>query len=247
MSHQYSHFHDPVTLEELRHACLGLGPIDGRLCYINEELRNGLDFISKYPQAVTVYGSARYGEDNFYYQKARELGRRLAEDFHDYAVVTGGGPGIMEAANRGAKEANGTSLGITIRLPKEQHANLYVTDHVDFYYFFTRKVILSFSALAYVCFPGGFGTMDEFFEIMTLVQTGKIPHVPIVLYGKSFWYGLDNFIKQELLVNQKNISPDDILLYKITDDLEEIVEIVRSAPQKVHRDIQAELTTDNSE
>jgi uncharacterized protein (TIGR00730 family) len=232
----YYEYHDqPITLEELRQAALGLGPVEGRLAYINEELRRGLDLITRHPRSVTIFGSARFLEDNQYYQQARELGKRIVREL-DYAVITGGGPGIMEAANRGAKEAGGTSVGVTIRLPKEQHSNEYVTEHVDFYYFFTRKVILSFSALAYVNFPGGYGTLDEFFEILTLVQTHKIPTVPIVLYGESFWRELDGFIKHQLLARHETVSPQDPNLYTITDDLDQVIEIIRSAPEKVYGD-----------
>lgn len=231
----YEYHDQPITLAELRQASLGLGPVEGRLAYINEEMRRGLDLITRYPQSVTVFGSARFLEDNPYYQQARELGKRIVHEL-DYAVITGGGPGIMEAANRGAKEAGGTSIGITIRLPKEQHSNAYVTEHVDFYYFFTRKVILSFSALAYVNFPGGFGTLDEVFEILTLVQTHKIPPVPIVLYGKSFWHDMDQFIRHQLLATHKTVSPEDPQLYTITDDMDEVIEIIRSAPAKVYPD-----------
>lgn len=228
----YNRVHKPITIDEMRQACLDPDPVDGRLCQINLEFKQGLEYISQYPRVVTVYGSARFPEDNYYYQKARELGRRIVEAY-GYAVVTGGGPGIMEAANRGAKEAGGTSIGLTIRLPKEQHTNPYVTEHVDFHYFFARKVALSFSALAYVCFPGGFGTMDEFFEILTLIQTGKIPKAPIILFGKKFWYGLDYFVKQELVLNNKTVSPGDPLLYTITDDIEQAISIIGQAPEKV--------------
>lgn len=231
----YEYHDQPITLEELRQVALGLGPVEGRLAYISEEMRRGLDLITRYPRSVTVFGSARFLEDNSYYQQARELDKRIVREL-DYAIITGGGPGIMEAANRGAKEAGGTSIGITIRLPKEQHSNAYVTEYVDFYYFFTRKMILSFSALAYVNFPGGFGTLDEVFEILTLVQTHKIPPVPIVLYGKNFWHDLDSFIKHQLLTRHETVSPPDPLLYTIIDDMDEVIEIVRSAPAKVYRD-----------
>lgn len=231
----YEYHEQPITLQELRQASLELGPVEGRLAYINEEMRRGLDLIMRFPRSVTVFGSARFLEDNPYYQQARELGQRIVTEL-DYAVITGGGPGIMEAANRGAKEAGGTSIGVTIRLPKEEQANEFVTEQVDFYYFFTRKVILSFSALAYVNFPGGFGTLDEVFEILTLVQTHKLPPVPIVLYGSDYWRDLDSFIRNQLLNTFHTISPPDPQLYTITDDLDQVIEIVGSAPAKVYRD-----------
>ena len=231
----YEYHEQPITLQELRQASLELGPVEGRLAYINEEMRRGLDLIMRFPRSVTVFGSARFLEDNPYYQQARELGQRIVTEL-DYAVITGGGPGIMEAANRGAKEAGGTSIGVTIRLPKEEQANEFVTEQVDFSYFFTRKVILSFSALAYVNFPGGFGTLDEVFEILTLVQTHKLPPVPIVLYGSDYWRDLDSFIRNQLLNTFHTISPPDPQLYTITDDLDQVIEIVGSAPAKVYRD-----------
>lgn len=225
----------PVTIEEIRQACVGLDPVSARLCFINEEFRQGLDLITKYPKAITYFGSARFDEDHPEYQRAYQLSKKVAETF-GYATVTGGGPGIMEAANRGAFVAGTDSLGMTIRLPKEQSTNKYVTEHHDFYYFFTRKVILSFCALTYICHPGGFGTMDEFFEILTLIQTNKIPKVPIILFGKSYWYGLDSWIKSELLTKQKTISAQDPLFYTITDDVDEVIEIIRKTPPKELRD-----------
>ena len=135
----------------------------------------------------------------------------------------------MEAGNRGAHEAGGKSLGLDIQLPHEQNANPYTTDSVSFYYFFSRKVCLSFSAEAYVFFPGGFGTLDEFFEILTLVQTGKITPVPIILFGKSYWKHIDKVIKK-LLLKKKLIDPQDPKLYTITDSIDEAVEIIKQAP-----------------
>ena len=135
----------------------------------------------------------------------------------------------MEAANCGASEAEGKSVGLTIRLPKEQIKNGCMNDHMDFYYFFSRKVCLSYAAEAYVYFPGGFGTMDELFEILTLVQTKKIDKVPIILFGKEYWNGLDDFIKEHLLKSEK-IEEIDTKLYTITDSMDEVVEIVKNAP-----------------
>lgn len=135
----------------------------------------------------------------------------------------------MEAGNRGAHEAGGKSLGLDIELPHEQNKNPYTTESASFYYFFSRKVCLSFSAETYVFFPGGFGTMDEIFEILTLIQTGKIDPVPVVLVGKSYWKHLDKFI-QKILVKNKFIDPDDTKLYTITDNLDEVLEIIKNAP-----------------
>ena len=144
--------------------------------------------------------------------------------------MTGGGPGIMEAANRGAFEAKGKSLGITIRLPKEQKVNKYVTDFVEFEYFFSRKTILFFSAECYIYYPGGFGTLDELFEIVTLIQTKKIPKTPVVLVGREFWQPFLDAMKTQLLDNNQTINPEDLNIYKIVDSEDEILEIIKNAP-----------------
>lgn len=212
---------DPFTIEELEEA------IQDRIGVITKEFTDGFNFIKKYPKSVTFFGSARLTEDDEYYQKALSLAQKLSDKY--YSVVTGGGPGIMEAANRGAQKGKGQSLGITIKLPHEQDTNKYVTDEVAFYYFFSRKVILSFSAEAYVYFPGGFGTLDELFEILTLVQTHKIKKVPIILFGSQYWSKLDSFIKEEL-ITMGTISTEDVDLYHICDDEEDAISIIESSP-----------------
>jgi len=212
----------PHTKEEIAHAA------KLRVSRIAKEFSRGFKFIKKYPKSVSFFGSSRFEEDNPHYQKAKDVAEKLSE--MGYAIVTGGGPGIMQAANHGAYETGGASIGLNIRLPHEQVANPYVKDSVDFYYFFSRKVTLSFSAEAYIYFPGGYGTLDEFFEILTLVQTHKIPKVPIILVGSDFWNPLNEFIKNHLLREYRAISPGDMDLYKIVDDEEEIVEIVKNAP-----------------
>lgn len=196
---------------------------------INKEFLDAFTFIKDNEKSVTFFGSARFKSTNSHYKEARELAGRIAKDL-GYAVVTGGGPGIMEGANRGAKEAGGTSIGLAISLPREQNKNKYLTDSMDFYYFFSRKVALSFSAEAYVYFPGGFGTLDEFFEILTLVQTQKIPRVPIILFGKDFWDPLNTFIRKHLYNSHKSIDLKDMELYTITDDIEEALRIIKRAP-----------------
>lgn len=212
----------PITLQEVSEAA------DKRISLISKEFHNGFEFLKNYPRSVTFFGSARMKEDDHYYKKARRLAGRIVGELH-YSVVTGGGPGIMEAANRGAYEAGGNSLGLTIELPREQHANKYMTDRENFYYFFSRKVCLSFSAEAYVFFPGGFGTLDEFLEILTLVQTNKISKVPIILFGRSFWTPLEGFF-QEVLVKNGTIDAEDLGLYTISEDEEEILQIIKAAP-----------------
>jgi hypothetical protein len=205
-----------------------------RLAIINHEFTEGFKFIRKYPKSVTFFGSARFKSNNKHYKRAREIARRVSE--LGYAVVTGGGPGIMEAANRGACEAGenkcGPSIGINIKLPFEQILNPYVSESMNFQYFFSRKVILSFSAETYLYFPGGFGTMDEFFEIITLIQTKKIPRVPVVLVGKGYWQPLDNFIKKTLYEKHKTINQQDRNIYRITNNIDEVISIIKKSPMR---------------
>lgn len=185
-----------------------------------KDLGQGLKIVRTFPQGVTIFGSARLKEDDKYCKAARELGRLLAENGH--AVITGGGPGIMEAANRGSYEYGGRSIGLNITLSHEQHPNPYLTDMLQFEYFFARKVMLAMSAKVYVFFPGGFGTMDEFSEILILMQEGKMPKMPMFLYGKSFWKPLDKFYTSKMQP-LKLIGKDDHKIYKMTDDVKEIV------------------------
>ena len=195
-----------------------------RILRIDNDFIHGFETITKYSDTVTIFGSARFTEGNPYYDKARELGAMLADE--GYTVITGGGPGVMEAGNRGAFENGGRSIGFNIELPMEQHPNTYTTDSLNFRYFFSRKVMMAFATEALICFPGGFGTMDEFFEILTLVQTNKMPKVPIILVGKEFWRPLDTLIKDHMLEGLHTISPGDEQLYTITDDIEVIREIL---------------------
>lgn len=201
-----------------------------RLLRIDNDFTHGFQTITKYHDTVTVFGSARFTEENEYYQLARQTGAMLAD--LGYTVITGGGPGIMEAANRGAYEAGGKSIGFNIELPMEQDPNPYTTDAVNFRYFFSRKVMMAFATDALVCFPGGFGTLDEMFEIITLIQTQKMPVVPVILVGKDFWRPLDTFIRDHLLEGEHTIGTDDLSLYTITDDLEVIKDILRQAERR---------------
>lgn len=222
-----------LTLEDIKEGCIKLtGHETGtetRICVINEELRQGIEFVETLDRSVTCFGSARIGESNPHYEQARNITYRIAKEL-GYTIITGGGPGMMEAANRGAFEAGGRSIGMTIRLPHEQFTNAYVTDEIPFYFFFTRKVTMTYSAEAYIYFPGGFGTMDELFEILTLVQTGKIAKVPVILVGEDYWRPLDEFIKKSFLEQHQTISLADAALYTITDDEDTILDIVRNAP-----------------
>lgn len=199
-----------------------------RLVQINKELREAFETISKFPKSVTFFGSARLHAGTKYYEMTRELAKRCCAE--GYGVVTGGGPGIMEAGNRGSHEACGSGIGFNIVLPFEQKANEYVTHGVDFSYFFTRKFVMNFTGEAYVCFPGGFGTMDEFFEILTLVQTKKIEQVPIILVGTEFWEPIVKYSQEVLLEQFGTISPEDMDLIHMTDDQDEIMKLITEAP-----------------
>lgn len=199
-----------------------------RIEEITKEFKRGFEFLEDYPKSVTFFGSNQFKEDNPYYISARTLANRIATEL-GYSVASGGGPGIMEAANRGAFEAGGTSLGLTIKLPHEQVINKYISKELDMYYFFIRKVILSFSAEAFIFFPGGFGTMDEFFEIITLIQTKKVQGIPIICIGSDYWRKLERFLQEELL-SRGTIAAEDLTLYTITDDLNEVIEIIKKVP-----------------
>ena len=203
---------------------------DGQLQDFTKDFRRGLHLISKYSNSVTVFGSARFNEGHPEYIKARELGGLLAKFGHP--VITGGSKGIMEAANRGAFENGGESVGLNIELPHEQSENGYTTDSMGFRYFAPRKVMLAYSSGVFVVFPGGFGTLDELFEIITLVQTSKMPPVSIVLVGTEFWKPLDSYIRYYLEQEMKTISPGDTELYYITDDLEEVLVIANQARER---------------
>ncbi|QNE89315.1 TIGR00730 family Rossman fold protein [Corynebacterium incognita] len=191
-----------------------------RVLRIQGEFVAGFDALSKMPKAVTVFGSARTLEEDPNYQLGVELGKALVDA--DYAVVTGGGPGIMEAANRGAHEAEGLSVGLGIELPFEQGLNEYVDLGLNFRYFFARKTMFLKYSQAFVCLPGGMGTLDEFFEVLCMVQTGKVTNYPIVLMGTQFWSGLVEWMKQTL-VEGGFINSEDMDLFLITDSVEEAV------------------------
>lgn len=211
------HYSGPQFLEKSRKS-------QQSMLQSGQEFRRAFEIINRHPRRVTVFGSARDVEENQHYRDvAYELGSRLAQA--GYAVVTGGGNGIMGAANKGAYESGGGSIGFNIKLPHEQHPNPYTTDDLTFKHFFTRKVALAFFAQAYVYFPGGFGTMDELFEIVTLMQTQKMPRLPIILVGKEFWSGLERFIKNELL-SMKLISEGDDQLFTVVDTAEEVMKLL---------------------
>jgi hypothetical protein len=190
------------------------------------EFVDGFEILNNIGPCISIFGSARTKPEHPYYKKAIDIARRLTEE--GYGIITGGGPGIMEAGNKGAKLYGGASVGLNIDLPFEQHHNPYidVDKSLNHRYFFVRKVMFVKYAQAFVVLPGGFGTMDELFEVLTLIQTGKITKVPVVLYGSSFWNGMKDWIKNIMLEQEHNVNPDDLNLLPITDDVEEVVKII---------------------
>jgi len=192
---------------------------------IQSEFVDGIEALSGIGPAVSVFGSSRTPESHHDYQQAVDCGRELAKNH--FAVITGGGPGIMEAANRGAIEASGQSVGLNISLPMEQKPNPYQTHELMFRYFFVRKVMFVKYAKGFVIFPGGFGTMDEFFESLTLIQTLKIDPFPVVCIGHAFWDGLVDWMRHSMIETNPNINPQDMDLFRVTDDVSEAVAIIR--------------------
>ena len=198
---------------------------------ISKEFAEGFQFLENYPKSITFFGGNQLKEGNPYYESARVLASRLVKEL-GCSIISGGGPGIMEAANRGAFEAGGSSLGLLIKLPGGQVTNGYVTEKFSTNYFFVRKVCLSFSAEAFIFYPGGFGTLDEFFEILTLIQTRKITHVPLICVGSEYWDELKEFMKKEIL-GRDAIKPEDLNLFHIADDHDEIIEIIKKVPVRI--------------
>ena len=191
------------------------------------EFVDGFGKIVDFRKSVSVFGSTRSQENNHWYQEARKLGAMLGKD--GFAVVTGGAAGIMEAGNRGAFEVGADSVGLNIELPREQETNKYLTDSLNFHYFFTRKVMLTYAAEAYVYFPGGFGTLDEFFELITLIQTNKIRRVPIVLVGKEFWQPLLDYMEKVVYEENGNIDEKDMKIYQLVDNAKDAFKIIQDS------------------
>ncbi|MCZ6594060.1 MAG: TIGR00730 family Rossman fold protein [Bacteroidetes bacterium] len=190
------------------------------------EFVNGFERMSSIGPCVTIFGSARTKPDDKYYKLAVRIAKKITQ--HGYGIITGGGPGIMEAGNKGAHLAGGTSVGLNIDLPFEQHDNPYIDGDksLDFDYFFVRKVMFVKYSQGFVVMPGGFGTLDELFEAITLIQTNKIDKFPIILVGSEFWDGLMEWVKKTLLSNNSNISPDDLDLIHIVDNADEVIDIL---------------------
>ena len=201
-----------------------------RIFRIMSEFVDSFQTMSQVGPAVTIFGSARTKPNDIYYRAAVDIAKGLAK--HNLAVITGGGPGIMEASNKGAVQAGGKSVGLNIELPHEQSGNRYANIPIHFHYFFARKVCFVKYSLGFVYMPGGFGTLDELFEVLTLVQTQRIPQFPLILFGTEHWKGLLSWIKARL-EKDKLISPGDLDLVKVTDDVDEVVQIIRDYERRV--------------
>jgi uncharacterized protein (TIGR00730 family) len=201
-----------------------------RIFRIMAEFVDSFQTLSQVGPAVTIFGSARTKPNDKYYRAAHDIAKGLAK--HHLAVVTGGGPGIMEAANKGAEKNGGKSVGLNIELPHEQAGNRYANVPVHFHYFFARKVCFVKYSLGFIYMPGGFGTLDELFEVLTLVQTQRIPQFPLILFGSEYWKGLIAWMKTRLEKGAL-ISPGDLELLKIVDDVDEVIEIIRDYERRV--------------
>ncbi len=201
-----------------------------RIFRIMAEFVDSFETLSQVGPGVTVFGSARMLPSNPYYKAAVELTKGLAQ--HNLAIITGGGPGIMEAANKGAALAKGKSVGLNIELPHEQKGNRFANIPINFHYFFARKVCFVKYSIGFVFMPGGFGTLDEFFEVLTLVQTQRIPEFPLVLFGREYWNGLIRWMK-ERLEKTGFISPGDLGLFTVTDDPQEVINIILDYERRV--------------
>lgn len=195
-----------------------------RLFRIMSEFVDGFETLPNYIPAVSIFGSSRLARGTKYYELAREISKRLVRE--GFSIITGGGPGIMEAANKGAKEGKGNSIGLNIELPMEQVPNKYITTLLNFRYFFCRKVMFVKHATAFIIMPGGFGTLDEFFEALTLIQTERIKQFPIIVVGKEYWKGLFDWMRDHML-KSKLIDAKDMNIYKLLDDPKDVVDEIK--------------------
>jgi len=200
-----------------------------RVFRIMGEFVEGFHQLSQIGPAVSIFGSARTKKSNKWYKQAEKTSKLLVKE--GYAVITGGGPGIMEAGNKGATEAKGESIGLNIHLPFEQKPNPFTTKLINFHYFFCRKVMFVKYAKAFVIFPGGYGTLDEFFESITLIQTCRLERFPVVLYGSSYWNGLISWIKNTML-KERNIDKDDLDIFRMVDTPEDVINSIRGFYKK---------------
>lgn len=195
-----------------------------RVFRIMAEFVQGFELLREHGLSATFWGSARTTPDDPYYKAAEELAAKLAKK--GFSIISGGGPGIMEASNVGAFKVGGKSVGLNIQLPFEQKLNPYTTESLNFDFFFSRKVMLTFASEAYVYFPGGFGTLDEFFEIVTLIQTKKIEPIPVILYGKEYWEPLTRFFEEDMMKKHKTISPEDMDIFHVVDSVDEALKYI---------------------
>ncbi len=222
----------PLTAEELsrRQNPTTIHELSWRIFRIMAEFVDGFQLLSETKKEVTFWGGTQILPESPWYKFAEELAGKVAKD--GFTVITGGGPGIMEAANKGAKMCGGESVGFNIQLPQEQGLNAYVTKGHLFHYFFSRKVIMASSAQAYIFFPGGFGTLDEFFEIVTLIETKKMQKIPVVCVGKEFWNGLFHWMKSVQLDKFHTIHASDLSLIQVIDTVEEAYQIISKSEER---------------
>lgn len=223
----------PLTIEEERQQSepTDIHQLSWRIFRIMAEFVEGFQLLSETSKEVTFWGGTRIERGSPWYQVAEELAERIAKE--GFTVITGGGPGVMEAANKGAKQGKGVSVGFNIQLPKEQSLNKYVNKGYAFHYFFSRKVMMAASAQAYIFFPGGFGTMDEFFEIVTLIQSGKMQKTPVICLGKKYWRGLFDWIKTTMLNEFHTIDPKDLELIQLVDTADEAYKIIEKSEERL--------------
>jgi len=227
-----------ITTDDIKNGCVSLTNGDGeetKLCMIQEEFREGIDATKDLGPSVTFYGSARLKPDHPEYIRAYKLAYRIAKEL-DYVTISGGGKGIMEAASKGASDAGGKVLGMTIRLPHEQATNEYVTKEVPFHFFFARQVSMQYTTEACIYCAGGTGTLYEFFEMLTHLQTGKIGLIPIILFGTEFWNPIKKMMEEVLVEKYKTINKNDIDRFIVTDDEDLVLEIVKNSKMRTGED-----------
>ncbi len=222
------------NLKEIENNCILLNKgkeSESKICMITEEFEQGINSVKEIGKSVTFYGSARIKNDHPDYIKTHKLAYRIGKEL-GYAIMSGGGGGMMEASNKGGYDAGVESVGLSIKLPYEQIVNKYVTKEIPFHFFFARQVSMDYTTEVCIFAPGGFGTLNELFEVLTLEQTGKIGRIPIILFGSEFWNPLQKFIEEVLLKKYNTIGPLDLNLYTITDDEDEILEIVKNSKNR---------------
>jgi uncharacterized protein (TIGR00730 family) len=227
-----------ITTDDIKNGCITLTGGDGeeaRLCMIQEEFRAGIDFVKDLGPSVTFYGSARLKPDHPEYIKAYNLANRIAKEL-GYVIISGGGAGIMEAVSKGAKDAGVESIGLTIRLPHEQATNPYVSKEIPFHFFFARQVSMQYTTEACVYCAGGTGTMYEFFEMLTHLQTGKIGPIPIILFGVEFWTPIKKLLEEQFVEKYKTISASDLERFIVTDNVDQIIEVIRISKMRTGED-----------